>query len=643
MFDLFRSRQKAMRYLLVGILSIVAISMVVTLIPGYGSSSGASANDSVIADIGPHKLTVQEVTQRMQALAQGGQIPPQMMQTYLPQMIDQMLEQRAVNYEFERLGLKATDDEVVTVLQAQFSQFFQNGQLMKDQLSMALAQNGQTLDDAIELAKGQVLFNKISNLAYETTVVSPKEIDEELSRKYERAKIKYIPFTPAKLRDQVKVTPEEIKAYYDAHKVQYLSPEKRSFQVIVIDQDKVAQNTVVTDVQLRAAYSASMDNFRTPERVHLRHILFKTTDKSDADKAKTLAKAQDVLKQIRGGADFGEMAKKYSDDTANAPKGGDLDWVAKGQMVPELERVAFALKPNQISDVVTTPYGYDIVQLLAHEPARVKPFDEVKASLTDQLKNQDVSDHMTETADNVHAALEKSPATADAIAKQNNLDIVSVTKAAAGDAVPTLGVSPEIDGAVASLKNGDVSPVLTLPANRLAIVVLKDKTPPAVQDLQEVEGKVRDRIIDDKSNLLAQDKAKEAAQKIRGGEAIDKVAKSMKLDVTESNSFGRADSVEGLGTAAYLDDAFTKPVGTVVGPVNVMGRMIVYQVVDQQKVDVSKLPQEREAIAQMIKQRKGRELYGLFMDSVMTRLVAEGKVKRHDDVVRRLMASFRQQ
>ena len=281
-----------------------------------------------------------------------------------------------------------------------------------------------------------------------------------------------------------------------------------------------------------------MDNFRTPERVHLRHILFKTTDKSDAEKKQILAKAQDVLKQLKSGADFGELAKKYSDDASNAPKGGDLDWVVKGQMLPEIEKVAFSLKANQMSDVVTAPYGYDIMQVLAHEGARVKPFDEVKASLTDQLKQQGVTDRMQETADKVHAALAKSPDSADSIAKQFNVELVTVSKVTSGEAIPTLGVSPEIDGAVSSMKKDDVSDILSLPANRLAIVVMKDRIPPAVADLKEVEGKIKDHLLDDKSGVLAQDKAKEAAAKIQGGEDIDKLAKSLKLEVTESTSFG---------------------------------------------------------------------------------------------------------
>jgi peptidyl-prolyl cis-trans isomerase D len=494
---------------------------------------------------------------------------------------------------------------------------------MKDQLAAVLAQDGETLDDAIQNARSEVIFQKIQNLQFAATVVTPKEVDAELARKYDRAKIKYIAFTPAKFRDQVKITPEEIKAYYDAHKNQYINPEKRSFQVLVIDQDKVQQGIAITDAQLRGAYSASMDNFRTPERVHVRHILFKTTDKSDAEKKALLAKAQDVLKQIKSGADFALLAKQYSDDTGNAQKGGDLDWVVKGQTVPEFEKVAFSLKPGETSDVITTPYGYHIVQVLAHEQPRVKPFEEVKAQLTDDLRKQQVSDKMQEIADKAHEELAKNPGSADQIAKQLGIEVVTVTKAASGDAIPTLGVSPEIDTALNQMsKPNEVSQLLTLPANRLAIAVLKEKFPPAPETLQEAEGKIKDRLTDDKAQQLSQDKAKEAAQKIEGGEDFDKVAKSMKLEAKDSNLFGHADSIEGVGPATYLEDAFTKAIGSVVGPVNVLNTQVVYRILEQQKVDVTKVAGERQAIAANLKTRRRDQAHaGVFPPVVRPRSI----------------------
>jgi peptidyl-prolyl cis-trans isomerase D len=545
-------------------------------------------------------------------------------------------------YEFERLGLTATDDEVYAGMMGSYPQFFQNGQLVaKEQLEQALAQQGMTLQDSLDQQRADVILSKVQNVLYESSFVSPKEIDQELINKFEKARIEYIAFPPAKFKDQVKVTPEQIKAYFDTHRFQYMEPEKRSFQVLVVDQDKVASSVNVTEAQLHAAYSQSMDNFRIPERVHVRHILIKTTDKSDAEKKQLLAKAQDILKQVKNGGNFAELATKNSDDPGSAAKGGDLGWVVKGQMVPEFEKACFSLKPAEIGDIVTTTYGYHIVQVLEREPARIKPFDEVKAQLADDMKKEGLSDKVQSLGDQVHAALEKNPGAAAEIAKQYGVDLVTVTNAMPGGAIPTLGVSPEIDSALASMKKNDVSPVLVLPANRLAVVVLNDQIPSRQSDLSEAEAKVRDKVIDDEAGLLATKKANEAAEKLKGGADINQVAKSMKLDVVQSVDFTHTDSVEGLGQAAFVGDAFTKPVGSVVGPVVVQGRNVVFKILDQQHPDPSKLTQERAAILDQLKKRKAISQNSLFLDSVYTQLVADGKVKKYPAAIKRLIASFR--
>jgi peptidyl-prolyl cis-trans isomerase D len=642
MFDLFRSRQKAVRYVLGGILCLIAVSMVVTLIPGYGSTTNKT-DDSILADIGGTKITAQEAAQQAQRVLRGNQIPPDMIEIYLPQFIDQMIQQRALIYEFGRLGLTATDEEVLNSMKIEYQQFFTNGQFTgKAQLEQMLAQQGLTLQDAVDLSRSGVVLQKIQDLQFASAVVSPKEVEDELKRRFEKSKIEYIAFPPAKFKDEAKASPEEIKAYYETHKFQYAEPEKRSFQVVVIDQDKIEKSINITDAQLRAAYSANMDNFRTPERVHVRHILIKTVDKSDSEKKQLLAKAQDVLKQVKNGGNFEEIAKKSSEDPGSAEKGGDLGWVVRGQMLPEFEKSVFTLKPKETSDIVTTTVGYHIIQVLEREPARVKPFDEAKASLADDLRKQGVTDKMQSVADQVHAALEKSPGSAAQVASQFGVDVVTVNKATAGEAIPTLGVSPEVDSAINGLQKNGVTPVLVLPANRMAVAVLTDKIPQRPSELSEVEAKVRTSVLDGKTITMAQDKAKEAAEKIKAGADMKTVAKSMKLEVTESAVFGRSDSVEGLGHAALVPDAFAKPAGTVIGPVPVQGRTVVYKILERQDADITGHAAERAAILADIRRRKGTSDFALFEDSVVTKLAAEGKVKIYHDAIKRLVTSFHQ-
>ena len=145
--------------------------------------------------------------------------------------------------------------------------------------------------------------------------------------------------------------------------------------MVVLSQDKVAADLKISEPELRTQYAAAIDNFRSPEQVHARHILLSIDNKSDAEKKTIKAKAEDLIKQAKGGADFGELAKKNSEDSGNASLGGDLGTFGRGQMAKEFEAAAFALKPNEISGVVTTQFGYHIIQVLEKIPSKITPFE----------------------------------------------------------------------------------------------------------------------------------------------------------------------------------------------------------------------------------------------------------------------------
>ena len=148
------------------------------------------------------------------------------------------------------------------------------------------------------------------------------------------------------------------------------------------------------DVQVREFYDKNPDKFKQDEACRASHILFKVDETADAaTKKKTKDQAESVLKQARAGADFAELAKKYSAD-GSAQQGGDLNFFTKGQMVPAFDQAAFALKPGQISEIVTTQFGYHIIKVTERRPASSVPFEQVsvriKEYLTEQQKQQKV-------------------------------------------------------------------------------------------------------------------------------------------------------------------------------------------------------------------------------------------------------------
>ena len=638
MFNLFLRREKATRYLLGGVMVILAASMLT-----YLTQTGLTSADTstTLAQVGPTQVTMQEVQTMVDRGIRTGQISPNTLDLMLPTFVEQILQQRAAIYAFGEQGLKVSDEEVLAGIMTIYPQFFQNGKLtQKDQLEAQLSASGLTLADAVDGMREQLMMKKLQNMVYSTVVVTPQEVDDYILKKHQKAKISYVAFPAAKFREEIKPTPEDIRKFYDANKAAFTAPAKRSFDVLVVDQLRVERTVTVSDQQLRAAYSASMDNFRTPERAKVRHVLLMTQGKSDADKKAALTKAQSILKQLRGGADFAEIAKKNSEDPGTAPKGGDLGYIVRGQTVPEFEKTAFSAKLNDISDIVTTEYGYHIIQVQERQPARVVPFEEVKDQIAAELKKQNVGEKMQMQADQAHAALVKSPGSALDVAKQFGLELITATTAS-GQAVPGLGVSPEIDGALGVMKAKDVSGLLTLPSNRIAIVVLNDVLAAKPAEFAEVQNQIRENLILGGGQSRATTEAQKFAEKVRAGGDLDALAKANKFDVVKSE-FGPSDSVEGLGLASTLLEAFTRPVGTVLGPGTIQGRDVVYQVTGHVVPDIKDYANERQTELDGLKKQRAKDQYDLMMDSIMAQLRADKKVTINQDNLKKLAASYRQ-
>ena len=193
------------------------------------------------------------------------------------------------------------------------------------------------------------------------------------------------------------------------------------------------------------------------------------------------------------------------------------------------------------------------------------------------------------------------------------------------------------------MQPNNASQLLVLPANRLAVAILKSRTPARQAEFNEVADQVRQAAITTKAQQIAEGKAKEAAQRLRAGEDIEKVAKSYKLDVATTNYFGRDDNnVEGLGPAVYVEDAFTQPDGSILGPTVIQNRDVVAKVVGKIEPDPSALSSERAALVEKLKSQKAQAREPLFLDSIFTQMERQGKAKIYPDAIARATATYQQ-
>ncbi|HEX5759419.1 MAG TPA: peptidylprolyl isomerase [Thermoanaerobaculia bacterium] len=174
------------------------------------------------------------------------------------------------------------------------------------------------------------------------------------------------------------------------NEVQLLDRARQEFLVQKYVETKVAPKVAVTDEAAKAFYDQNQERMKTPEQLHLRHILVSvepTATPEDKQKAKTEADA--VLAKVKAGGDFAALAKEHSDDPGSKEKGGDLGWIAKGQTVEPFEQAALALKDQEVSGVVETRFGHHVIQRLETRPAGLLPFPEVKERIVQFLKQRD--------------------------------------------------------------------------------------------------------------------------------------------------------------------------------------------------------------------------------------------------------------
>ena len=640
MFDLFRSRDKAVRYLLGGLLGLVALSMVITLIPGFGSTPRPA--EQVVAEIGKEPLTVREVQTTLQGMMRNKSIPPEMVQLYVPQLVDQMINERAMAYQAKRMGFEVTDAETANAIRSVLTQLFPTGEFNKEIYERFLSDQGLTVGEFEGNIAKNLLVLKLRNIAMEGVVVSPQEVASEYHRRNDKVKLEYVVFDPAKLKSQVTTTPQEELEYYNKNKGRFMTNERRSFDVLTAEEAKVAASIDMPEAELRKAYDANKDKYRTPERVKERHILVSTMNKPKEEQAKLEAKAADLLKQLRNGADFAELAKKNSDDPGSAQKGGDLDWVTRGQMVKPFEEASFALKPKEISNLVKTDYGFHIVQVMEKQEARLKPFDEVKADLATSLKKQMVFDRMQGMVDRARVALQKNPQQAEQIARENNLTFQRVVNHGPNESLPEFGTSREVDTAVAALKVNEVSPVFQIGQSKLAVALETGITPVRQGEFAEMQADVKKQLTAEKAQKLGQEKSTEITAKLKaGGTDLKALAKSLGLDLRSTAPFSREGAADGIGPASYLEEAFTKPVGATVGPVTVDGKIFYCKVEELVPADMKEFAAKRDDMLLALKKRKSGERKELFEDGLVTQLVKEGKIKKYPEVIQKLGSSYR--
>jgi len=628
--------QKLFSRIFLGVV-VLALSggMLLYLVP-TGPGDTRTSNDAV-AKVGDQTITVAEIRQQLNQIKQRNQVPPVLEPYYAQQILRQLLLQKEMEYEASQLGIRVSNDEIADRIKLILPAAFNGGApIAPDQYAALVQSRAQmTVSEFEDNVRLGMLQEKFQKLVTDGISAGQAELQEEFVYRNEKVKLDYAFIKPEELLAKITPSDAEINAAYEKNKAKYQVPEKRVVRYAIVDVNQIRQNLQISDTQLKDQYQKNIQDYQVPNRVHVEHILLMTVGKPDAEVEEIRKKAQDILNQAKKGANFEDLAKKYSEDggTPGNPgsrdKGGDLGWIIQGQTVPEFEKAAFSIPKGSISDLVKTQYGFHILKIVDKESAHTKPFDEVKDSIRTPLLLSEADKQAGDIADKLSQAIRQSnKVSLDDLAKQYHLTVGETRPVAATDPLLELGNSPEakVSDSIFRLHQGELS--LPLRTDRGYLVLsIKQILSSHQGSLDEVRDKVTADLKQEKASTEARTKADELVKRIKAGEKFDAAAKALGLEAKTSEDFARAGSISNVASGKQLAAAFQLKSGDVGPPLNLGSNWLVYKVVEKQEPKPEDFDKQKKEITDAVLQNKRSLAFEAFRTALEDRLKKEGKLQ----------------
>jgi peptidyl-prolyl cis-trans isomerase D len=479
----------------------------------------------------------------------------------------------------------------------------------------------------------EITLTKMESALQSSVVVSTKAAEAEYRRTNENAKIRYVLVPAQAPGTSLAVTPAEVEAYYKANAAKYVHREQRQVRYLLADYAKLRTQVTPTDADLQAAYQANRQRFARPAAANVLHILVKVDpNAAPAVDAAARAKAQSLVAQLRGGADFGALARANSEDPSSSTNGGAMGWVDMGQTVQPFEQAIFSLPLNTISDPIRSKeFGYHIVKVTDRREQSVRPFEEVRGELTAAATNEKAKEMARLEINRLRTVIRNTkPANAQAFATLANDKASSDTSGWFGrnEAVGGLGNNQPLAEWIFSAKQGDVSDPTGTPRG-IAIVYVEGIRPPGTTALDEIRAQVESDVRQEKGREAAR---ASLAQLMAGKKTIDEVATAVGQPAQETTVKRDGGNVAGISgdTLALVNAAMASGVGELKGPIVVGNGAVAMQVVEQKKVTSEELAQNRVSFVDNLRGQQARSLRA----SLLQRLRKGAEIELNDEITR---------
>ncbi|MGH9493250.1 MAG: peptidylprolyl isomerase, partial [Terriglobales bacterium] len=636
------------KIILGGVVVVVGLAMVIYLIPGFMTTDASTAT-GILAQVGDQQVTVAEVQQEAN-LAARQQFPRGVPEMILPlfqqRAAEQLIARKVMLTEASRLGLKVSDEELADELRhGPFSaEIFPKGQRISMEEYESFVQNNFQM--GVPQFEGLILddlrIRKLRALVEGGISISDAELERDYRLRNTRVKLQYAVLTPEEISKLINPTESELRAYFETNKGRYANalPEQRKARYALLSVAALQSQVPVTRDDLQRYYNDRQDQYRVPEQVSVRHILIKTpspgpdgkVDPKGVEAAR--ARAQDLLKQLKAGATFEELARKYSEDPGSAANGGLYEKVERGRMVPEFDKAGFSLPKGQVSDLVQTSYGFHILRMEDHQPAHLRSLDEVKAEI-EPLVAQEKAARAVET---LARTLESEARTLglEKAAAKHSLTVLTSDYFGRGDSLPGVGAAPEfLETVFAARKNAP--PALARVEQGYALVEVTDIKPPAAPTFAEIRATVANDFKGERSESLLFTRTQELADRAHAEHDLARAAKELGAKLQTSEPVAPEGQVPDIGQmTGQASVAFTIKPGEISGPIRAGANGVVLTVLERHEPSLAELEQSKDQIRERLLANRRTDLMEVYLENLRERMRKDGRLKINQKEMERI-------
>jgi len=566
MLDLIRKKQKTLLVRIVFWVIIAAFVGTIFLVWGRGSDSG-TAQSTVAAQVNGTEITYADFQRSYnnlynlyQSIYQSNFTPELEQQLNLDQQaMEQLIEEALLIQEAERLGLSVSDQELVDSI-AQYDAFQENGKFSRERYLQVLNYQRATPEQFESIQKRQLLTDKVRQQLQAGVTVNDEDIEQAYRDENNQISLNFVQTAPSLFESKVKVDDQKLQAFFAEQRENFRLPEKLSLRYLQFDPARYEKEiSNFPEEDLERHYRRTLDLYEVKEQVKASHILIRVPeDASDEVRKQKREHAETLLKQVKNGKDFAELARSMSDDPGSAAKGGDLGYFERGMMVPPFEAAAFSMQPGEISGLVETDFGFHIIKVEEYIAPGFKSLadaiDEVKAGLKVEMARR-LAYEKAMDAYNIN----RKTGELDDAAKNNDLGIKETGLFSRNDAIDGIGREETISAAAFALEEGELArPIQT--TQGVFLFTLKERQESRIPELSEVKAAVEQAYRKDRAKTLAREAAETLLSSAKELDSLSKAAAKQKLEVNETDLFKRSFGafIPKIGTSEELGEvAFT--------------------------------------------------------------------------------------